>query len=33
MRNLNIDDRSPAGSDEYQMCQKGGLKRRASSPS
>lgn len=32
MRNLNIDDRSPAGSDEYQMCQKGGLKRRASSP-
>ena len=32
MRNLNIDDRSPAGSDEYHMCQKGGLKRRASSP-
>ncbi|KZM25249.1 metal ion binding [Ascochyta rabiei] len=32
MRNLNIDDRSPAGSDEYHMCQKAGLKRRASSP-
>ncbi|KAJ4352680.1 hypothetical protein N0V95_004064 [Ascochyta clinopodiicola] len=32
MRNLNIDDRSPAGSDEYHMCQKVGLKRRASSP-
>lgn len=32
MRNLNIEDRSPAGSDEYHMSQKGGLKRRASSP-
>jgi len=32
MRNLNIDDRSPAGSDEYYMQQKIGLKRRASSP-
>jgi hypothetical protein len=32
MRNLHIEDRSPAGSDEYHMCQKGGLKRRASSP-
>lgn len=32
MRNLHIEDRSPAGSDEYHACQKGGLKRRASSP-
>lgn len=32
IRNLHIEDRSPAGSDEYHMCQKGGLKRRASSP-
>ncbi|KAF2004932.1 hypothetical protein P154DRAFT_425566 [Amniculicola lignicola CBS 123094] len=31
MRELNINDRSPAGSDEYQMG-KAGLKRRASSP-
>ncbi|KAF2117721.1 hypothetical protein BDV96DRAFT_597608 [Lophiotrema nucula] len=31
MRDLNISDRSPAGSDEYQMG-KAGLKRRASSP-
>jgi hypothetical protein len=32
MRDLNINDRSPAGSDEYQPYSKGGLKRRASSP-
>lgn len=33
MRDLNINDRSPAGSDEYhQSALKGGLKRRASSP-
>lgn len=32
MRNLNIDDRGPAGPEEFHMQQKGGLKRRASSP-
>lgn len=32
MRNLNIDDRSATGPDEYQIQQRGGLKRRASSP-
>jgi hypothetical protein len=32
MRDLNINDRSPAGSDEYHQGPKGGLKRRASSP-
>ncbi|KAL6707948.1 hypothetical protein ACN47E_003622 [Coniothyrium glycines] len=32
MRELNIHDRSPADSDEYQSVPKGGLKRRASSP-
>lgn len=32
MRDLNINDRSPAESDEYQLGPKGGLKRRASSP-
>ncbi|KAJ4294262.1 hypothetical protein N0V90_007952 [Kalmusia sp. IMI 367209] len=32
MRDLNINDRSPAGSDEYHPGLKGGLKRRASSP-
>lgn len=32
MRDLNINDRSPAGSEEYQTGPKGGLKRRASSP-
>lgn len=32
MRDLNINDRSPAGSEEYQTNPKGGLKRRASSP-
>ncbi|KAL1612391.1 hypothetical protein SLS60_000617 [Paraconiothyrium brasiliense] len=32
MRDLNINDRSPAGSDEYHQGLKGGLKRRASSP-
>lgn len=32
MRDLNINDRSPAGSDEYHQGSKGGLKRRASSP-
>lgn len=32
MRDLNIHDRSPAESEEYQLGAKGGLKRRASSP-
>jgi hypothetical protein len=32
MRDLNINDRSPAGSDEYQTGPTLGLKRRASSP-
>lgn len=32
MRDLNINDRSPPGSEEYQTGPKGGLKRRASSP-
>lgn len=32
MRDLNLNDRSPAGSDEYQLSTHGGLKRRASSP-
>ena len=32
MRDLNINDRSPAGSEEYQTGPKAGLKRRASSP-
>lgn len=32
MRELNINDRSPAESDEYHLGPKGGLKRRASSP-
>ncbi|KAH8730129.1 hypothetical protein GQ44DRAFT_479769 [Phaeosphaeriaceae sp. PMI808] len=32
MRDLNISDRSPAESEEYQLGPKGGLKRRASSP-
>ncbi|KAF2085917.1 hypothetical protein K490DRAFT_45577 [Saccharata proteae CBS 121410] len=32
MRDLNLNDRSPAGSDEYQLSGQGGLKRRASSP-
>ncbi|KAK7532430.1 uncharacterized protein J3D65DRAFT_105893 [Phyllosticta citribraziliensis] len=32
MRDLNLNDRSPAGSDEYQLSSHGGLKRRASSP-
>lgn len=32
MRDLNINDRSPAGSDDYLQASKGGLKRRASSP-
>ncbi|KAL5435284.1 hypothetical protein PMIN06_011137 [Paraphaeosphaeria minitans] len=32
MRDLNINDRSSAGSDEYHQGPKGGLKRRASSP-
>jgi hypothetical protein len=32
MRDLNINDRSPAGSDDYHLGPKGGLKRRASSP-
>ncbi|CAA9964291.1 hypothetical protein CFE70_007050 [Pyrenophora teres f. teres 0-1] len=32
MRDLNINERSPAESDEYQLGPKGGLKRRASSP-
>lgn len=32
MRELNINDRSPAESEDYQSGPKGGLKRRASSP-
>lgn len=32
MRDLNLNDRSPAGSEEYQSGNKAGLKRRASSP-
>lgn len=32
MRELNINERSPAGSEEYHLGPKGGLKRRASSP-
>jgi hypothetical protein len=32
MRELNINDRSPAESEDYQSGLKGGLKRRASSP-
>jgi hypothetical protein len=32
MRDLNINERSPAESEEYQLGPKGGLKRRASSP-
>ncbi|ORX98533.1 hypothetical protein BCR34DRAFT_628380 [Clohesyomyces aquaticus] len=32
LRDLNINDRSPSGSEEYQMGPKSGLKRRASSP-
>ncbi|KAF1921925.1 hypothetical protein BDU57DRAFT_66519 [Ampelomyces quisqualis] len=32
MRELNINERSPACSDEYHLGPKGGLKRRASSP-
>ncbi|KAF2142437.1 uncharacterized protein K452DRAFT_18816 [Aplosporella prunicola CBS 121167] len=32
MRDLNLNDRSPAGSEEYQLSGQGGLKRRASSP-
>lgn len=32
MRDLNLNDRSPAGSDEYQPGNKAGQKRRASSP-
>ncbi|KAF2035447.1 hypothetical protein EK21DRAFT_96687 [Setomelanomma holmii] len=32
MRDLNINDRSPAESEDYQLGPKGGLKRRASSP-
>ncbi|OAL48794.1 hypothetical protein IQ07DRAFT_86838 [Pyrenochaeta sp. DS3sAY3a] len=32
MRELNINDRSPAESEDYQVGPKGGLKRRASSP-
>jgi hypothetical protein len=32
MRDLNINERSPANSEEYQLGPKGGLKRRASSP-
>lgn len=32
MRELNINDRSPAESEDYQLGPKGGLKRRASSP-
>lgn len=32
MRDLNISDRSPAGSEEYQIGSKVGIKRRASSP-
>jgi hypothetical protein len=32
MRDLNLNDRSPAGSDEYQSGKQTGQKRRASSP-
>ncbi|KAI4950555.1 hypothetical protein J4E91_004440 [Alternaria rosae] len=32
MRDLNINERSPAESEDYQLGPKGGLKRRASSP-
>jgi hypothetical protein len=32
MRELNINDRSPAESEDYQLGLRGGLKRRASSP-
>ena len=32
LRQLNIHDRSPAESEDYQLGPKGGLKRRASSP-
>jgi hypothetical protein len=32
LRDLNISDRSPAESEDYQLGPKGGLKRRASSP-
>ncbi|KAF2840751.1 hypothetical protein M501DRAFT_930299 [Patellaria atrata CBS 101060] len=32
MRELNLNDRSPSVSDEYQLVTKGGLKRQASSP-
>ncbi|KAF2709306.1 hypothetical protein K504DRAFT_476657 [Pleomassaria siparia CBS 279.74] len=32
MRDLNINDRSPAGSEEYQTGPTAGIKRRASSP-
>ncbi|KAL6166097.1 hypothetical protein ACJQWK_07462 [Exserohilum turcicum] len=32
MRDLNINERSPAESEEYQLGSRGGLKRRASSP-
>ncbi|KAJ4365277.1 hypothetical protein N0V83_008896 [Neocucurbitaria cava] len=32
MRELNINDRSPSESEDYQLGPKGGLKRRASSP-
>lgn len=32
MRDLNLEERSPAGSEEYQLGSKGGLKRTASSP-
>jgi hypothetical protein len=32
MRELNINERSPAESEDYQLGAKGGLKRRASSP-
>jgi hypothetical protein len=32
IRDLNINDRSPADSEDYQSGPKGGLKRRASSP-
>ena len=32
MRDLNINERSPAESEDYQLGLKGGLKRRASSP-
>ncbi|KAF2461425.1 hypothetical protein BDY21DRAFT_278509 [Lineolata rhizophorae] len=32
MRDLDINDRSPSGSDDYQQGSKAGVKRRASSP-